>query len=65
MNGAIAAQIAVEAMRNQFDYRDQGDQDTTAKWTAREHGVARLLRTLSARLSRRSQRPARAARMAR
>ena len=64
MNGVIAAQIVVEAMRDQFDYRDQGCSDTTAKRAARKNSLARLLRALQARLGRR-QRPVRAARMAR
>ena len=61
MNGIIAAQIAVEAMRDQFTYRDEGYPDTAAKRTARKGGLAHLLRTLPARSIRRSQRPAREA----
>jgi hypothetical protein len=58
MNGAIAAQIAVAAMREQFNYHNDGRTETDPKRTARSSGLARMLRSLAARVGRRSQRSA-------
>jgi hypothetical protein len=61
MNGIIAAHIAVEAMRDQFTYGDEGRPDTTPKRPARGSELIRTLRSLAARMGRRSHQAAREA----
>jgi hypothetical protein len=57
MNGVIAAHIAVEAMREQFEYSDNGRLERDPKRTAPNRGFARVLRSLVARVSHTSSRP--------